>query len=483
MNTKGLKTWPDRLATVAALIAALVTAPCLAASPALDLARQLNQAFVEVADEVSPAVVVITVTQKTGRSQVLEESNPLFDYLPRQFREFHRQQTRPVQSQGSGIVIREDGYILTNNHVVDGADKIRVRFKDGKEYVAVNHWTDPQSEVAVIKIEAKGLKVAKLGDSDKTRVGEFAIAIGAPFFLDYSVTFGHVSAKGRSHIIPDGAMDQDFIQTDASINPGNSGGPLVNINSEVIGINTLIRGLSTGIGFAVPINLAREVSDQLIDGGKFVRSWLGISMNSLKDDVEYRDLVEGVKDGVVVRGIVPEGPAAKSDLRPADVITAIDGKAVTTGQELKNMVRSKKVGQALVLDVVRNGKPIKVNVKTAAWPEDMLEAKPNRGGSSEDANVAQLGLRVQALTPELADKFEVDRKTEGVLVTEVEPGSMAARKGIEPGNVITKVDRKPVTNPRDFRQAIKEADAKKGVLLVITSKTGSRFEVLKESGD
>jgi serine protease Do len=482
MNTKGLNTWPDRLMAAAVVIATLSASPRLIASPALDLARQLNQAFVEVAEEVSPAVVVITVTQKPGRSQTLDESNPLFDFLPRQFREYHRQQMGPVQSQGSGVVIREDGYLLTNSHVVDQADKIRVRFKDGKEYVAVNHWADPQSDIAVIKIDAKGLKVAKLGNSDKTRVGEFAIAIGAPFYLDYSVTFGHVSAKGRSHIIPDGAMDQDFIQTDAAINPGNSGGPLVNVNSEVIGINTLIRGMNTGIGFAVPINLAREVSDQLIDGGKFVRSWLGISMNSLKDDLEYRDLVEGVKEGVVVRGIVPDGPAAKSELRPADVITAIDGKAVTTGQELKNMVRSKKVGQPLVLDVVRNGKPIKVNVKTAAWPEDKVEVRTSRAPSDE-SNTAQLGLRVQTLTPELADKFDVDRKTEGVVVTDVEPGSPADRKGIEPGNVITKVDRKPVANPRDFRQAAKEADVKKGVVLVITSKTGSRFEVLKESGD
>src|SRR5205809_3205453 len=280
------------------------------ASPAMDLARQLNQAFIEVADQASPAVVVIRVAHKPDYSEPGDDDNPFFDLVPELRKRFEdqlkkrrqlRRNAEPVyDSQGSGIILREDGYILTNSHVVDGAEKIMVRLKDGTEYEGTEIKGDSQSDVAVIRINAKNLTVAKLGDSDKTRVGEFAIAIGAPFELDYSVTFGHVSAKGRSNIIPSVMMDQDFIQTDANINPGNSGGPLVNINGEVIGINTLIRGLHTGIGFAIPINLAREVSAQLISEGKYTRAWLGVGIRGLSEYPEYRDFVPGVKDGVVV---------------------------------------------------------------------------------------------------------------------------------------------------------------------------------------
>src|SRR6185503_5606750 len=275
----------------------IVFAFCACAEPvkpsaALDLARQLNQAFIEVADHVSPAVVVVKVAQKPSQLDLEGEDNPLWDMLPPEFRrqlERQREKQRnkndksdespgskepPVfNGQGSGVVIRPEGYILTNRHVVDGAEKIKVKFNNGDEFDAEVRGVDPQSDLAVLKIDPKGRKLtaARLGDSEKTRVGEFAIAIGAPFELDYSVTFGHVSAKGRSRIINDPTMDQDFIQTDANINPGNSGGPLVNIEGEVIGINTLIKGLRTGIGFAIPVNLVKEVSDKLIAHGKFTR--------------------------------------------------------------------------------------------------------------------------------------------------------------------------------------------------------------------
>src|SRR5687768_14394675 len=335
-------------------------------SPALEFARQLNQAFIEVADQVSPAVVVIKVAQKQSRLDLEDEDNPLWEMLPPEFRrQLERQrdkqrQQKPEESpgekeseeppmfngQGSGVVIREEGYILTNRHVVENADKIRVRLNDGDEFDAEVRGVDPQSDLAVLKINPKGkkLKAARLGNSETTRVGEFAIAIGAPFELDYSVTFGHVSAKGRSRVINDPAMDQDFIQTDANINPGNSGGPLVNLEGEVIGINTLIKGLRTGIGFAIPVNLAKEVSDKLISEGKYVRAWLGIGIQALRENSEYRDIVTGITDGVVVTLIQTNGPAANSDLKPSDVITAVDGKPVASAQQLKNEIRSKKIG-------------------------------------------------------------------------------------------------------------------------------------------
>src|SRR6266567_2971095 len=289
---------------------------------AMDLARQLNQAFIEVADKVSPAVVVIRVAHKPDYGESNDEDNPFFDLLPREFRRRLEQRERaprrnrePIfDAEGSGIIIRDDGYILTNRHVVEEADRIKVRFKDGREYNAQLRGEDAQSDLAVIKIDAKGLTVARLADSSKTRVGEFAIAIGAPFSLDYSVTFGHVSAKGR-HIIPGiegAAMDQDFIQTDANINPGNSGGPLVNIDGEVIGVNSMIRGLRTGIGFAIPSNLAREISDKLIAEGKVTRAWLGVGIRALADYTEFKGTLNGVEDGVVVSKILRDSPASKS---------------------------------------------------------------------------------------------------------------------------------------------------------------------------
>jgi len=471
---------------------------CKEASTALQMARQLNQAFIEVADEVSPAVVVIRVAHKPdfSDSNLDDGDNPFWDLIPREFRKQLEQQQKEKQrrdsrarpsrepvfdGQGSGVVIREEGYILTNRHVVDGADKIRVRFKDDAAwYDAEVRGVDAQSDLAVVKIDAKGkkLNVAKLGDSEKTRVGEFAIAIGAPFELDYSVTFGHVSAKGRSHLLPSVSMDQDFIQTDANINPGNSGGPLVNINSEVIGINTLIRGLHTGIGFAIPANLAREVSDKLVSDGKYVRSYLGIQIETLRDDLSYRDLVTGITDGVVVRAIPPEGPAAKSDLRAGDVITALDGKPITTSPQLKSEIRSKKVGQPVTLDVYRNGKNIKVKVKTDVWPDETTLVGNQRNSTPEEGS-RDLGLTVKTLTKELADQFGVE-KIEGVIVTEVEAGSPAQRQGIQAGDIITDVNRKPVTSAKQFREAVKGADPKKGIIINLTSHGTSKFEILKD---
>jgi serine protease Do len=475
-------------------------------SPALDFARQLNQAFIEVADQVSPAVVVIKIAQKQSRLNLNDEDNPLWEMLPPEFRrqlERQREKQREEPSeespgekdskepptfngQGSGVVIREEGYILTNRHVVEDAEKIRVRFNDGEEFDAEVRGVDSQSDLAVLKINPKGkkLRVARLGDSEKTRVGEFAIAIGAPFELDYSVTFGHVSAKGRSRIINDPTMDQDFIQTDANINPGNSGGPLVNIEGEVIGINTLIKGLRTGIGFAIPVNLAKEVSDKLISDGKYVRAWLGIEIEALRENSEYRDILSSIADGVVVKKIRTDGPAAKSDLKPSDVIMAVDGKPVASAQQLKNAIRSKKIGQAVTLDVHRGGKNIKVTVKPDAWPDDLLILAANKDAApkQEEDSTTAFGLKVQAITSQLAEQYGTS-KTEGVIVTEVQRGSAAQRKGIQAGDIITEINHKPVTSPKQFRDVLKSVDPKQGVIVNFTSRGTSKFEILKESGD
>jgi serine protease Do len=493
-------------------VAGALALPCLPLaaakdiSAALEMARQLNEAFIAVADTVSPAVVVVEVAHKPEFME-LDGDNPLLDMLPELRKQLEEQFERrkrseranpseprfdgPGAGRGSGIVIREDGYILTNTHVVEGAEKIRVRFKDGQEFSAEVRGTDPQSDIAVIKINASNLPVAKLADSSKTRVGEFAIAIGAPFDLDYSVTFGHVSAKGRTHVIPSmgenslgASMDQDFIQTDASINPGNSGGPLVNIYGEVIGINTLIRGLRTGIGFAIPSNMAKQVSEQLITEGRFTRAWLGLSVEPFKNS-ELRSLVEGVTNGVVVKRIERDGPAMNSELRPSDIITAVEGEPVSNAIELRAAVRSKKVGTNLTLDVYRledfrKGKNIKVKVKSAEWLQQNVQVagKPRK---SQDSSSEGLGLTVQALTKELAEKFGAEVR-DGVIVTGVKPGSPAAQKGIKVGDIITEVGRKPITTLKEFRDAMKNASSD-GVVINLISDGVPRFEILKDSGD
>jgi len=462
----------------------------------LDLARQLNQAFIDVADGVSPAVVVINVAHVPGRTELeLDESHPFFEMLPEEFRQRLEEQREkrkkksetdeprdPVfDSQGSGVVIRKEGFIVTNRHVIDGAEKIRVRFRDGTELEATVRGVDNQSDLAVLKVDPSGhtLPVARLGDSSKVRVGEFAIAIGAPLELDYSVTFGHISAKGRSRIIDDPSMDQDFLQTDANINPGNSGGPLVNIEGEIVGINTLIRGIRTGIGFAIPSNLVREIADQLISRGRVVRAYLGVRIRGWRESIGYRTAIPGVKDGVVIFAIPNVGPAAKSDLSPGDVITAVDGHAVATPQDLRNEIRGRKLGSSVTLDVHRFGKNVKVAIRPEAWPEsDEVKTAMARRPSASPKQRA-VGIVVEDITAKHELEPE-DRASGGVVVMEVAPGSLAEQFLLQPGDLIQKIDLKPVKSAKQYNEAIKKADAHKGVLIHFVSRGARRFEILTD---
>jgi serine protease Do len=460
----------------------------------LDLARQLNEAFIEVADAVSPAVVIIEVTEKATEDNDSDEGS-FWDLLPPELRRrFEDRGGNPharkhnhhkVQGEGSGIVVTPDGYILTNNHVVENAEKIIVRFKDGKVYDAEIKGTDAESDIAVIKIKTSGLVAAKLGDSDATRVGEFVLAIGAPFNLSYSVTVGHVSAKGRSFEseMGGGYADQDFIQTDASINPGNSGGPLVNLYGEVIAVNAMIEGMNTGIGFAIPINLAKRVMNHLMIEGKYTRSWIGVGIGDLKNDRNYlsldRKLAPDTQDGVVVEEIMPDGPAAKSDLHPGDVVTAVDGKTVQTSRQLKDEISAKKPGQVTVLAIVRGKEHLSIKVTPEALPTGQEMASKSRSGNGE-GEPAPLGLTVQALTKEVAEQYGITAAS-GVIVTAVEPESPAEEQGIKPGDVITEINRKRVSSPRQYREAIKAADSKGGMMINLTSDGASRFVVLKDT--
>ena len=489
----------------AALLGGLVAnSPARAAEPseALKLAQQLNQAFVEVAESVSKSVVVVRVAHKPQARGAFGNpfrNSPFFDQLPEEYRRFFERQQeereekteppprqrsrKPVFSgQGSGLVYREDGIILTNSHVVENADKVKIVFRGGTEYDGEVLGVDRESDIAVVKIDATGLTAAKMGDSDKTKVGEFAIAVGSPYELDYSVTVGHVSAKGRRVFTDQIMFDQDFIQTDASINPGNSGGPLVNIYGEVIGINTLIRGVNTGIGFAVPVNLARRVADMLIEDGKVTRAWLGVSITTLREDADYRDLAVGVEDGVVVRQFIPGGPAENSDLELADVITSVDGSRVKSADELKRELRLKKAGDSVTLGLMRNGEAREIKVETGELPDEFTAVSRMRRSERKpeaETKAKLLGMPVQKITPDLAKRFET-KGEEGVIVTAIENDSAAAEKGITPGDIVTRINSAPVDSVASFKAALEGEDLKKGVIVHITSKGSQRFEVLKQ---
>ncbi len=472
-------------------------------SPALDLAHQLNNAFVEVADRVSKSVVVIQVVYtRESRERLTAEENPWLDKLPDSLKKYFSPDEseepapdRPpdsgeprYQGNGSGIIIRKDGYIITNHHVVNGADKIKVRLNDGREFDAVVQGTDELSEVAVIKISdssIKDLPAATFADSDKVRVGEFAIAIGTPYALDYSVTIGHVSAKGRSSVVPGymggNSMDQNFIQTDANINPGNSGGPLVNLDGEVIGINTLIKGLGTGIGFAIPSNLARKVADQLVETGSFERAWLGVEIMNLKDYPNPEAIAPNHSEGMVVMRIPKGAPAFGSDLKASDVIVAVNGVPVKNIGELRNEVRAQPLGSTLKLDVVRGKNELKIDVKTGALSQPVLAG---RSGIERQPvpkpKLIPLGITVEEIGSDASSQYNV-KETQGVVVTMIEPNSPAATQGIALGAVITDINHQPVKSLQDYQRIVGAADLAKGVLINFVDAAGnSSFEVIKE---
>jgi S1-C subfamily serine protease len=315
-------------------------------------------------------------------------------------------------------------------------------------------------------------------------VGQFAFAIGAPFKLDYTFTYGVVSGKGRNKLLATGGYSiSDYLQTDASINPGNSGGPLCDIDGKVIGMNALINGLNRGLGFAIPINMAKEIGNELIAGHKIVRPWLGIRIESLGDDPSIRDLFKGVEKGVVVRTIEADAPAYKSDLRPFDVITNVDGTPVSTDSQLQHEILKKKIGQNVELTVWRKGQTMKIPVKTGELPNEIARVsnQPIQPGQPKPEDIGKFGLQVQDLTREVAERLHLDVQ-QGVIVTDVDDNSLAAQQDVQREDIITEVDGKPVNNVASFREALTKGDPKRGVLLYLDRKGSKTFAVLKAGG-
>jgi serine protease Do len=427
--------------------------------------------FSDLADKVRPGVVNLQVVKKVKNVGFGPRGNPFGDQSPFGdfFGPFFQGNPPPrdykQQGVGSGFVISQDGYIVTNNHVVDDADQIKVKLSNGKEYEGKVVGRDPKTDLAIVKITgASDLQPLKLGNSEDLKVGSWVVAVGSPFGLEQTVTAGIVSAKGR--VIGSGPYD-NFIQTDASINPGNSGGPLINMRGEVVGINTAIVAGGQGIGFAIPVDMAKEIIPQLEQKGHVTRGWLGVSIQEMTPELA-KSMGLKEKKGALVAQVVTGSPAEKAGIEQGDVIVEFDGKEVAGSKDLPRIVASTPVGKSVTVKLSREGKTTERQVKLGEMEEKGVEV--SKANSSHRA----LGIAVQNLTPEIAKELGVN-KAAGVVVTRVEPESPAAEAGIQTGDVIREVNRKPVKNVEDFIQKVEKAKDKESVLLFIQRGQNSLF--------
>jgi serine protease Do len=421
---------------------------------------QFEKELTELVERVSPSVVAIYSTQEVSGD--FGEDFPFF---------FPFQIPQERRSLGSGVIIAlKNGklYILTNNHVVQGAKRIRVRFESHVEKDGKLVGGDPKTDVAVVEVDAKGIenpegRVAKLGDSDKLKVGQLVIAIGNPYGLERTVTFGVISALRRSIGI---TQYESFIQTDAPINPGNSGGPLINIRGEVIGINTAIVAEGQGLGFAIPINLAKWVADQLMAKGRVVRGWLGVVIQEITPEIAE---TIGVKEGVLVAQISPGSPAEKAGLKVGDIIVAVDGEKVREVRDLQFKIMKTPPGTEVTLTIIRGGKEQTIKAKVGEMPEEVSFGQPR-----EQAN--DLGLSLRDLSPEEVRRLGV----RGVLVEGVAPGSLAQRSGLRRGDIILAINNEPVENLSQFNEKIERAKSEQRarVLLLIRRGGNNLYVVL-----
>jgi serine protease Do len=456
----------------------------VATAPQTPVAGGNAKNFVEIAKTVKPAVVNIAAS-RSGKSGDGPQSSPFDDPFFRRFfgdEFFKRDQPhreRKERGQGSGVIVDPNGLIITNNHVVNKADEIRVFLSDKREFKGKLIGTDTKTDIAVVKIEATGLSTIPLADSDQLEVGEFVLAVGSPFGLTQSVTMGIVSAVGRASM---GIAEyEDFIQTDAAINPGNSGGALVNVRGELVGINTAIfsqSGGNMGIGFAVPSNLARTIMDQLVKGGKVVRGWLGVAIQELTPELAAQFGLADTK-GVLVSDVMDDSPAKKAGFERADVITEYDGKPMDSPTHLRNAVAQTPIGRKVPIKLIRDKKMKTIDVTIVEQPKSLGQPGSEDNGESTAPTGVLSDIDVRELNEELAARYGIKATERGVLVVRVRSGSTAEDMGVREGDIVLEVNRKPVTSLKSYERAVSGLAKDQAVLLLLKRKGQTIYLTLR----
>lgn len=436
--------------------------------------REINNAIVDIAERTKSTVVTVRVTQTVQARQ-----NP----LSRFFGDPRSQEPREYQreGQGSGVIVSEDGYILTNNHVVEDASEVEVQLYNDKRIDAEIVGTDPLTDIAVLKINANNLDVIKLGNNEDSRVGELVLAIGSPLEanLAHSVSMGIISATDRTlGILRERGGYENFLQTDAAINPGNSGGALINMDGELIGINTAIAsrsGGNEGIGFAVPVDIAKRVMKSIIENGRVVRAYLGITRGGQVDDTMARALGLEKPYGVIVGGVEDGGPADQAGLQEGDVIQTLNGKPIKNWSLFRTSIATSSPDTEVELGINRDGEQLTIDVTLGELPSDMVaDQQPQQDQNLEE----QLGFSVQNLTPEIAQKLELDPNQEGVIVAQISRQSEAYRQGLRQGHVITEVDREPISGVNEFRSAISNLAEQDEDIVLLRVLSGETSELI-----
>jgi Do/DeqQ family serine protease len=441
--------------------------PASSVSPIEDAPPQ--NSYADVVSRVAPAVVTIHAEKRVRRPQQF----PFFD--DPFFRDLFGDRERPQQPResleralGSGVIVSVDGYIITNHHVVDGAEQIKIDLSDGRTLDAKLVGSDPPSDLALLKVSQAGLPSLALGNSDKVRIGDVALAIGNPLDIGQTVTMGIISAKGRSTGLGSGNFE-DFLQTDAPINRGNSGGALVNTTGELIGINSQIVGGATGgnigIGFAIPSNMVRSVMDQLIKTGRVRRGQLGMTVRRVDSDMA-QSLGMSETKGVIVNSVVPGSAAERAGIRQGDVIIALDGTSVNDSNAFRNHIASTTPGSQVTLTVLRDNREQKIQATLGEFKSETAESREGRDAGPDAAGQGKLGLTVIPLTPEIASELNLRTGTQGVVIDSVEPAGPAAAAGLARGDVIEAVNRQPARSPADLRLGIDRNGGKPALLLV-----------------
>jgi serine protease Do len=438
----------------------------------------LSPLFRAVSKALKPAVVEVRVTQRTAAQAVPPEMEEFLRQFGRGAPQMPREQIR--RGLGSGVIVdAKNGYVLTNYHVVGGADEVEVVLADNRSFQAEWVRTDRQTDLAIVKIKADNLVAdAPLGDSDAMEVGDLVLAIGSPEGLPQTVTSGIISAKGRTGVSPAGGANsyQDFLQTDAAINQGNSGGPLVNMKGEVVGVNTAIIshmgvGGNEGIGFAIPSNMVRRVMDQLIENGKVLRGYLGVGIQDVDDPLARSLGLPGTK-GALITEVQAGSPAEKAGLKVKDFVVSLDGKPVSSRNQFRNEIAGIKPESTISLDLFRDGKKITVQAKTGSLPAELAGSVGEETPKARSEAAVKLGLRVATMTDELAQQYGYKPGTQGVVITQVEPASDAAGKGLVGGMVVVEVQNKKVATAEEFNKIVSGRNARSGVQMLVRDSQG-----------